>query len=75
MLLFVVSMNAKDTNVVWNNPSIGYNSNFGDGFFKASISVTKVEMSKKETLVYVKYEFREDNQNLWFSYYNGAIFR
>ena len=51
LLCAICSWAQKST--VWNQPAFDYSNMCGDGFFKTSAEITKVEMTNEETKVYM----------------------
>lgn len=57
---------------VWNQPATNAANCYGDGFFRASVDVTRVEMNTNETVVYMLVSSREEN---WFSFAKSTHLR
>lgn len=60
LTLVMMAGQAKEKDVVWNQPTTEYGTSYGDGFFYLALDVTKVELKADETVVYVTAQQRSD---------------
>ena len=60
LALVVLTGQAKEKAVVWEQPTIEYGNSNGDGFFNLALDVTKVELKDNETIVYITAQQRSD---------------
>lgn len=63
---------ANTKNIIWDNPATECANCYGDGFFRASVDVTQVEMNTDETVVCLSISSREENG---FSFARGSHLR
>ena len=70
VLLFAVltTGQAKKKDIVWEEPTTEYGSNYGDGYFNTALDVTKVELKKDETVVYITVHLRSDYPDYRFQF-------
>ena len=70
VLLFAVltTGQAKKKDIVWEEPTTEYGSNYGDGYFNTALDVTKVELKKDETVVYITVHLRSDYPDFRFQF-------
>ena len=71
LLAFVViTGQAKEKFMVWEQPTIEYGTSNGDGFFNLALDVTKVELKDNETVVYITAFQRGDSEKFdyWFQF-------
>ena len=61
LTLVMMAGQAKEKDVVWNQPTTEYGTSYGDGFFYLALDVTKVELKADETVVYVTAQQRSDD--------------
>ncbi|MDO4819043.1 MAG: thioredoxin-like domain-containing protein [Prevotella sp.] len=52
---------ANTKNIIWDNPAIEASNCFGDGYFRASVDVTQVEMNTEETVLHLLVSSRPEN--------------
>ena len=77
LLLVIVALmgQAKDKTIVWDNPTVE-SGIYGDGFFQFAIDVTKVELKKNETVVYLTALRRSDYpDHNWFLFVDGTYLK
>ena len=71
LLAFVVMTGqAKEKVIVWEQPTIEYGTTNGDGFFNLALDLTKVELKDNETVVYITAFQRGDSEKFdyWFQF-------
>ncbi|MBQ9363093.1 MAG: redoxin domain-containing protein [Bacteroidaceae bacterium] len=68
VFLSMVHAGAKDTKVVWENPTTEFGTEYGDGFFNITLDVTKVELKETETVVYLTVHRRSGYSDMWFQF-------
>ena len=68
LALVTLTVQAKVKTTVWENPTIEYGTNNGDGFFNLVLDVTKVELKDNETVVYITALQRSDYPDYWFRF-------
>ena len=70
MLLALVALTgqAKEKDIVWEQPTTEFGTSYGDGFFNLSLDVTKVELKADETVVYITVKQRSDYDGYWFRF-------
>ena len=69
LLAFVVMTGqAKEKVIVWEQPTIEYGNSNGDGFFNLALDLTKVELKDNETVVYITAYQRSDYPDFWFQF-------
>lgn len=66
LTLVMMAGQAKEKDVVWNQPTTEYGTSYGDGFFYLALDVTKVELKADETVVYVTAQQRSDDPDYSF---------
>ena len=66
--LIVMGGQAKEKQIVWEQPTIEYGTSNGDGFFNLALDVTKVELKNNETVVYITAQQRSDYPDFWFQF-------
>ena len=75
LALIVLSGQAKDKAIVWEQPTIEYGNSNGDGFFNLALDVTKVELKDNETVVYITVLQRSDYPDFWFQFAGDTYLR
>ncbi len=60
LVLVVMTGQAKEKAIVWDQPTIEYGTTNGDGFFNLALDLTKVELKDNETVVYITAYQRSD---------------
>ena len=68
LALVVLTGQAKEKAVVWEQPTIEYGNSNGDGFFNLALDVTKVELKDNETIVYITAQQRSDYPDFSFQF-------
>ena len=70
LVLVVMTGQAKEKAIVWEQPTIEYGNSNGDGFFNLALDVTKVELKSDETVVYITAFQRGDSEKFdyWFQF-------
>ena len=70
LALVVITGQAKEKAIVWEQPTIEYGTSNGDGFFNLALDVTKVELKDYETVVYITAFQRGDSEkyDYWFQF-------
>ena len=69
MALVVMTGQAKEKAIVWEQPTIEYGNSNGDGYFNLALDVTKVELKDNETVVYITALQRSDYpDHFWFQF-------
>lgn len=69
LLAFVVMTGqAKEKVIVWEQPTTEFGNSYGDGFFNLCLDVTKVELKDNETVVYITAQQRSDYPDYWFQF-------
>ena len=70
LALVVITGQAKEKFIVWEQPTIEYGTSNGDGFFNLALDVTKVELKSDETVVYITASQRGDSEkyDYWFQF-------
>lgn len=74
-LLFIAAGAAQGKQIVWEQPTTEFSTSYGDGFFNLALDITKVELKKNETLVYVTVSQRSDYDNFWFQFASGSYLK
>lgn len=76
MLILVAFVGqAKERTIVWNNPATE-SGVYGDGFFHIALDVTKVELKKDETVVYITALQRSDYpDHNWFQFVSDTYLK
>ena len=74
-LLFIAAGAAQGKQIVWEQPTTEFSTSYGDGFFNLALDITKVELKKNETLVYVTVSQRSDFDSFWFQFASGSYLR
>ena len=67
LALAVMAGQAKEKNVVWEQPATEFSTSYGDGFFYLALDVTRVELKADETVVHITARQRSDG-NYWFQF-------
>ena len=68
LALTVLTGQAKEKQIVWEQPTTEYGTSYGDGFFNLALDVTKVELKDNETVVYITAQQRSDYPDFWFQF-------
>ena len=69
LMLVFVAMTGLAKDVVWEQPTIEYGTNYGDGYFNLALDVTRVELKDNETVVYITASLRSDYpDHYWFQF-------
>ena len=68
LALVVLTGQAKEKFIVWEQPTIEYGNSNGDGFFNLALDVTKVELKDNETIVYITAQQRSDYPDFSFQF-------
>ena len=68
LLAVLTTGQAKKKSIVWEEPTTEYGTSYGDGFFNTAIDVTKVELKKDETVVYITVSLRSDYPDFRFQF-------
>ena len=74
-LLFIVAVAAQGKQIVWEQPTTEFSTSYGDGFFNLALDITKVELKKNETLVYMTVSQRSDYDDYWFQFATGSYLK
>ena len=74
-LLFIAAGAAQGKQIVWEQPTTEFSTSYGDGFFNLALDITKVELKKNETLVYVTVSQRSDYDDYWFQFASGSYLK
>ena len=74
-LLFIAAVEAQGKQIVWEQPTTEFSTSYGDGFFNLALDITKVELKKNETLVYVTVSQRSDFDDYWFQFASGSYLK
>ena len=74
-LLFIVAGAAQGKQIVWEQPTTEFSTSYGDGFFNLALDITKVELKKNETLVYMTVSQRSDFDDYWFQFATGSYLK
>lgn len=74
-LLFIAAGAAQGKQIVWEQPTTEFSTSYGDGFFNLALDITKVELRKNETLVYVTVSQRSDYDDFWFQFASGSYLK
>mgnify|MGYP002519280542 CR=1 FL=1 len=74
-LLFIAAGAAQGKQIVWEQPTTEFSTSYGDGFFNLALDITKVELKKNETLVYVTVSQRSDFDSFWFQFASGSYLK
>ena len=73
--LVAVAVEAQGKQIVWEQPTTEFSTSYGDGFFNLALDITKVELKKNETLVYVTVSQRSDFDDYWFQFASGSYLK
>lgn len=73
--LVAVAVAARGKQIVWEQPTTEFSTSYGDGFFNLALDITKVELKKNETLVYVTVSQRSDFDDYWFQFASGSYLK
>lgn len=68
LLAVLTTGQAKKKSIVWEEPTTEYGTSYGDGFFNTAFDVTKVELKKDETVVYITVSLRSDYPDFRFQF-------
>ena len=68
LLAVLTTGQAKKKSIVWEEPTTEYGTSYGDGFFNTALDVTKVELKKDETVVYITVSQRSDYPDFRFQF-------
>ena len=68
LALTALTGQAKEKEIVWEQPTTEYGNSYGDGFFNLALDVTKVELKDNETVVYITAQQRSDYPDFWFQF-------
>lgn len=60
---------------VWTEPATDYCTSYGDGYFKLAMDITKVELTKDETRVFIHISKRADINDSWFQFTKATYLR
>lgn len=74
-LLFIAAGAAQGKQIVWEQPTTEFSTSYGDGFFNLALDITKVELKKNETLVYMTVSQRSDFDGFWFQFATGSYLK
>ena len=74
-LLFLAAGAAQGKQIVWEQPTTEFSTSYGDGFFNLALDITKVELKKNETLVYMTVSQRSDFDDYWFQFASGSYLK
>ena len=66
LALAALTGQAKEKQIVWEQPTTEYGTSYGDGFFNLALDVTRVELKEAETVVYITAQQRSDYPDFWF---------
>lgn len=75
LALVAVAVAAQGKQVVWEQPTTEFSTSYGDGFFNLALDITRVELKKNETLVYVTVSQRSDFDSFWFQFASGSYLK
>ena len=75
LALVAVAVEAQGKQIVWEQPTTEFSTSYGDGFFNLALDITKVELKKNETLVYVIVSQRSDFDSFWFQFASGSYLK
>lgn len=67
LILFSALFSSAQKTTIWNEPAIESEYPYGDGYFKTSLQVTKVELKANETVVYITINSRSDYNTFGFA--------
>ena len=68
LALAALTGQAKEKQIVWEQPTTEYGNSYGDGFFNLALDVTRVELKEAETVVYITAQQRSDYPDFWFQF-------
>lgn len=68
LALVALTVQAREKEMVWENPTIEFGTDNGDGFFTVALDITKVELKETETVVYMTVMQRSDYPDNWFQF-------
>ncbi len=68
LALAALTGQAKEKQIVWEQPTTEYGTSYGDGFFNLALDVTRVELKEAETVVYITAQQRSDYPDFWFQF-------
>ena len=68
LTLAALTGQAKEKQIVWEQPTTEYGTSYGDGFFNLALDVTRVELKEAETVVYITAQQRSDYPDFWFQF-------
>ncbi len=68
LLAVLTTGQAKKKPIVWEEPTTEYGTSYGDGYFNTTLDVTKVELKKDETVVYITVSLRSDYPDFRFQF-------
>ena len=68
LLAVLTTGQAKKKSIVWEEPTTEYGTSYGDGYFNTTLDVTKVELKKDETVVYITVKLRSDYPDFRFQF-------
>ena len=60
---------------VWTEPATDYCTSYGDGYFNLAMDITKVELTKDETRVFIHISKRADINDSWFQFTKATYLR
>ena len=75
LALTVLTGQAKEKQIVWEQPTIEYGNSNGDGYFNLVLDVTKVELKDNKTVVYITVLQRSDYPDFWFQFAGDTYLR
>lgn len=75
LALVAVAGAAQGKQIVWEQPTTEFSTSYGDGFFNLALDITKVELKKNETLVYMTVSQRSDFDSFWFQFASGSYLK
>lgn len=75
LALVAVAVEARGKQIVWEQPTTEFSTSYGDGFFNLALDITKVELKKNETLVYMTVSQRSDYDDYWFQFASGSYLK
>ena len=67
-LFVLMALMGQAKNIVWEQPTTEYGTNYGDGYFNIALDVTKVELKSDETVVYITAQQRSDYPDFCFQF-------
>ena len=68
LALVAIAGQAKEKQIVWEQPTTEFGNSYGDGFITLSLDVTKVELKETETVVHITAQQRSDYPEFSFQF-------